>query len=286
MNYSGELVKIQKRNFSRKQAEIAKRRALDFAHSLWNNWKSRIGIIILGTLVIIGIAAPFIAPYSPYDISFRAWQPPSSAHLLGTDFEGADVLSQFLIGTGTSLYVGISVAIFAAAIGTLVGVITGYFGRVVDEVLMRFVDILLVIPGFPLLVLLSAYFPPTLNTTIIILAILSWPVLSRIIRAQVLTVKQRPYVLASKLSGYGSFRIIYRDILPNLMPLIFINIIFLVVGAFNLFSELCPYSLFLLLASALIMRNTMATALNEDYILMPRQKSPLRCPHRATCPFQ
>ncbi len=231
MNYTDELVKIQKRNFSRKQAEIAKRRALDFTRRLWNNWKSRIGIIILGALVIIGIAAPLIAPYSPYDISFRAWQPPSAAHLLGTDYEGADVLSQFLIGTGTSLYVGISVAIFAAAIGTLVGVVTGYFGRVADEVLMRFVDILLVIPGFPLLVLLSAYFPPTLNTTIIILAILSWPVLSRIIRAQVLTVKQRPYVLASKLSGYGSFRIIYRDILPNLMPLIFINIIFLVVGA-------------------------------------------------------
>ncbi len=231
MNYTDELVKIQKRNFSRKQAEIAKRRALDFTRRLWNNWKSRIGIIILGALVIIGIAAPLIAPYSPYDISFRAWQPPSAAHLLGTDYEGADVLSQFLIGTGTSLYVGISVAIFAAAIGTLVGVVTGYFGRVADEVLMSFVDILLVIPGFPLLVLLSAYFPPTLNTTIIILAILSWPVLSRIIRAQVLTVKQRPYVLASKLSGYGSFRIIYRDILPNLMPLIFINIIFLVVGA-------------------------------------------------------
>ena len=143
MNYTDELVKIQKRNFSRKQAEIAKRRALDFTRRLWNNWKSRIGIIILGALVIIGIAAPLIAPYSPYDISFRAWQPPSAAHLLGTDYEGADVLSQFLIGTGTSLYVGISVAIFAAAIGTLVGVVTGYFGRVADEVLMRFVDILL-----------------------------------------------------------------------------------------------------------------------------------------------
>ena len=231
MSNAGNIVSGRRRNFSRKQADMAKQRTLDFVHKLWKNWKSRVGIIILGALVLIGITAPFIAPYSPYNISFRAWQPPSSAHLLGTDYDGADVLSQFLIGTGTSLYVGISVAVFAAAIGTLVGVVTGYYGRIVDEALMRFVDILLVIPGFPLLVLLSAYFPPTLNTTIIILAILSWPVLSRIIRSQVLTVKQRPYVLASRLSGFGSFRIIYRDILPNLLPLIFINIIFLVVGA-------------------------------------------------------
>ena len=231
MNYAGEHIRGGKKSLSRRQAEIARQRAFQFALRLWKNWKSRVGMIILGALVIMGVTAPLVAPYSPYNISFNAWQAPSSAHLLGTDYEGADVFSQFLIGTGTSLYVGIAVAIFAAAIGTLVGVITGYFGRIADEVLMRFVDILLVIPGFPLLVLLSAYFPPTLNTTIIILAILSWPVLSRIIRAQVLTVKQRPYVLASKLSGYGSFRIIYRDILPNLMPLIFINIIFLVVGA-------------------------------------------------------
>lgn len=231
MSFAGEIVRNQGRNFSRKQATMAKDRALSFVHKLWKNRKSQAGMIILGTLVIIGLVGPFIAPYSPYNISFRAWQPPSASHLLGTDYEGADIFSQFLVGTSTSLYVGISVALFATSIGTLVGVVTGYFGRLVDEFLMRFVDILLVIPGFPLLVLLSAYFPATLNTTILILAILSWPVLSRIIRSQVLTVKQRPYVLASKLSGYGSFRIIYRDILPNLMPLIFINIIFLVVGA-------------------------------------------------------
>jgi peptide/nickel transport system permease protein len=231
MNYTGEIASSERQRLSRKQVLVVRDRTLTFIRQLWSNYKSRIGIIILGTLVMIGIVGPFIAPYSPYDISFKAWQPPSSAHLLGTDYEGADILSQFLVGTSTSLYVGVTVAIAAAGIGTLVGVITGYFGRMVDEVLMRFVDILLVIPGFPLLVLLSAYFPPTLNTTILILSILSWPVLSRIIRSQVLTVKQRPYVLASKLSGYGSFRIIYRDILPNILPLIFINIIFLVVGA-------------------------------------------------------
>lgn len=202
----------------------------NFFKKLIHHRKGMAGLIIIIALVIIALIGIFFAPYNPFNTNAPAFQPPSAKHLLGTDYLGEDVLSWFLIGTGTSLLVGFSIALFSAVIGVAVGVIAGYFGGAVDNLLMRLVDILLVIPGFPLLVILSAFLPPTLETTILVLSILSWPFLSRVIRAQTLSLKQRSYILASRLSGLSGMRIIARDILPNLIPIIFINAIFLAVG--------------------------------------------------------
>ena len=201
-----------------------------FMKNVWAHKKGRAGLIILTALGLLAIFGYFFAPYSPYNTNSLAFQPPSYQHLLGTDYEGADIFSWFLIGTGTSLVVGLSIALLSAFIGVLVGVVAGYFGRQVDDVLMRAVDVLLVIPGFPLLVILSAFLPPTLETTIFVLSILSWPFLARVVRSQTLTLKERPYIMASKLSGLNGMQIIIRDILPNLLPIIFINAIFLAVG--------------------------------------------------------
>ncbi len=197
---------------------------------LMRSKKGRLGFIIILGIVIFGIYGHFAAPYNPFNTNAPAFQPPSRAHLLGTDYIGEDIYSWFLIGTGTSLMVGFSIAILSALIGVLVGVIAGYYGGKIDNTLMRVVDVLLVIPGFPLLVILSAFLPPTLETTILVLSILSWPFLSRVIRSQTLTLKQRQYILASRLSGMSGMQIIFKDIIPNLIPLIFINVIFLAVG--------------------------------------------------------
>jgi len=202
----------------------------DFMKKLLHHRKAMTGLSILFLLVLIAIIGYFAAPYNPFNTNAPPFQPPTRQHLLGTDYLGEDVLSWFLLGTGTSLFVGFSIAIISAFIGVLVGVTAGYFGGQVDNVLMRIVDVLLVIPGFPLLVILSAFLPPTLETTILVLSILSWPFLSRVIRSQTLSLKQRQYVLASKLSGLSGFQIIFRDIIPNLIPIIFINVIFLAVG--------------------------------------------------------
>jgi peptide/nickel transport system permease protein len=199
--------------------------------SLWQNPKSRSGIIILGCLVGLGVIGGIYTPYSPFAPAFADYLPPSWAHLLGTNYEGQDVLSQFMYGTGTSLLVGFSVGVLASIIGTVVGVVAGYYGKIPDTFLMRFVDVLLVIPGFPLLIVLSSYLPPTLESTIIVLAILSWPFMSRVIRSQTLSLKQKQFVMASKLSGMSNLKIMARDILPFLLPLIIINSIFIVVGA-------------------------------------------------------
>ena len=189
------------------------------------------GIAVLAFFSILAIFGRFIAPYNPLTQSGPLWSPPSAAHLFGTNYLGQDVFSWFVIGTATSMWVGVSVAFFSGLIGVSVGLTAGYLGKYVDEALMRVVDMLLVIPAFPLLVILSAYLPPTTNSTILILSVLSWPFVSRVVRSQVLSLKERGFVTASKLAGESRLNIMFKDILPNMLPIIFINIIFLVIGA-------------------------------------------------------
>ena len=204
---------------------------LEFVIGVWRNGKGRVGMIIYAVMIGIAVFGRILAPYSPTDVNFPAFQAPTLAHLLGTNYVGEDVFSEFLYGTGVSLTVGFVVALATMVIGTLAGISAGFLGKITDDVIMRTVDVLLVIPGFPLLVILSAYLPPTIWSTILILSILSWPFHARVIRSQTLTLKRRAFVLASRLSGLGSFRIIVRDLIPNMLPIIFINSIFVVVGA-------------------------------------------------------
>ncbi|MEM3193076.1 MAG: ABC transporter permease [Nitrososphaerota archaeon] len=202
----------------------------DFVSKLWSHRKGKAGLIILLGLVIFALIGHFAAPYNPMADNAVAFQPPSRAHLLGTNYVGQDLLSWLMVGTGTSLVVGFTVAILSALIGVIVGVTAGYYGGMIDDVLMRAVDVLLVIPGFPLLVILQTFLPPTLETTILILSILGWPFLARVIRSQTLSLRERQYVLASKLSGLSGMQIIVRDILPMLIPIITINAIFIAVS--------------------------------------------------------
>lgn len=195
------------------------------------NRKARAGIIIFLVFAFIGIIGPFISPYSPYTTKFPDWLPPSSAHLLGTDYIGHDLLSWYLYGTGVSLYVGASVAILSTLIGMAVGLISGYYAGITDNILMRIVDIFLILPTFPLLVILSAYLPPRTTTTILILAILSWPFMSRVIRSQILTLKEQPFIDAARLAGLSGFRIMFGELFKHVLPLIIINAVYLMVGA-------------------------------------------------------
>lgn len=203
----------------------------NFVALLFKNGKSRAGIIVFIIFGIIGILGTFLAPYSALFTNAPSFQPPTYAHLLGTDYIGHDVLSWYLIGTGLSLFVGVTVALISVAIGSMVGLASGYYGGIVDNALMRVVDILLILPGFPLLVILSAYLPPTTTTTILILSVLSWPFMSRVIRSQVLTLKERPFIKAAVLSGTPGHKIIFKEIFQHVFPLIAINTVYLMVAA-------------------------------------------------------
>lgn len=151
--------------------------------------------------------------------------------LLGTDGGGRDLFTQLVYGARVSLMVGLVAAALGVSLGLVVGLISGYMGRVVDEVLMRFADMMLVIPGFPLLLVLIAVLGPSLLNLIIVIGVLGWMGFSRLVRSQVLTLKERPFVEAAKASGAGTSHIVTSHILPNIISLTYVNLALSVPGA-------------------------------------------------------
>lgn len=202
-----------------------------FLKSVYENKKARFGIYVFIVFIAIALYGRFFTPYSPFSDVFPTYLPPSSAHLLGTDYAGHDVFSQFMYGTGVSLYVGAMVALISVLIGSVVGLISGYYSGILDNLMMRIVDILLILPTFPLLVILSTYFKPTVTSTIIILGILGWPFMSRVIRSQTLSIRERPFIKAAILSGMPGYRIVFSQVMKFVLPLIIINAIYIFVGA-------------------------------------------------------
>jgi len=151
--------------------------------------------------------------------------------ILGTDYAGSDVYTQFVYGARISLLVGLLSAGIGIGLGLVVGLLAGFLGRFVDEVLMRFTDMMLVIPGLPLLIVLVAVLGPNIWNLIIVIGFLGWMGFARIVRSQVLTVRERPFVEAARASGAGTGRIIVKHIFPNLVSLTYVNLALTVPGA-------------------------------------------------------
>jgi len=186
--------------------------------------KSKIGIIglvIMIVMVALVLLAPAIAPYDPRETwvgpSFGA---PSPQHLLGTTSVGEDVLSQMLWSGRVSLMIGFSAAALIISAGTILGLLSGYFGGIIDELVMRIADILLILPRLPLLIVLAAYLEPGPPTVILMLATTGWAGIARQVRAQTLSVKQFTYVEASKSVGASHLRIIVQHVLPNVAGIV------------------------------------------------------------------
>ncbi len=148
----------------------------------------------------------------------------TSYGLLGTDAGGRDLFTQFTYGTRVSLLVGLVSAFVGIGIGLIVGLLAGYLGKIVDEVLMRFTDMMLVIPGLPLLIVLAAILGPKLINLILVLGFLGWMGFARVIRSQVLSLKERPFIEAAKAAGAGSGHILTRHIMPNIVSLTYVNL--------------------------------------------------------------
>jgi len=155
----------------------------------------------------------------------------TSFGLLGTDHQGRDLFSQLIYGTRISLYIGILVSVFSVFIGLIVGLAAGYLGRFVDEILMRITDLLLVLPGLPLLIVLVAVLGAKLENLIILLGVLGWMGFARMVRSQVLSIKERPFVEAAKAIGAGRFHIIVHHVLPSVMSLVYVSLATSVPGA-------------------------------------------------------
>jgi len=183
------------------------------------------GVLILVVFTLVALAAPLLAPYDPQlihrmpDNSVAQLLPPSSRFWLGTTYYGRDVLSQLIYGSRVAMIVGIVSAFFITAIGTNVGLIAGYFGGWIDTVLMRITDVVFGIPFLPFSVVLVALLRPSLSNIILTISCLLWRTTARVIRAQVLSLRERPFIKAAKVAGAGSLRIMYVHILPNVLPM-------------------------------------------------------------------
>ncbi|ARK29929.1 ABC transporter permease [Halalkalibacter krulwichiae] len=177
---------------------------------------------ILVAMVFVAIFADFIAPYDPYNQDLRnALQQPSAAHWLGTDNLGRDVLSRVIYGTRVSLLVGMVSVTIAVVAGVLLGIISGYFGGLIDTVISRIIDALLAFPGIILALSIGAVLGAGMWTVIVALAIALTPTFARLMRGQVLTVKEADYIKASEVIGASNFRIMLKHVLPNcLSPII------------------------------------------------------------------
>jgi ABC-type dipeptide/oligopeptide/nickel transport system permease subunit len=180
---------------------------------------------------LFGIQMKF---YGPATVNFDTLQLKvlgSAYGLLGTDYAGADIYTQFVYGSRVSLLVGLLSAGIGISLGLVVGLLAGFLGRYVDEVLMRFTDMMLVIPGLPLLIVLVAVLGPNIWNLIIVIGFLGWMGFARIVRSQVLTIRERPFIEASRASGAGTGRIIVKHIFPNLVSLTYVNLALTVPGA-------------------------------------------------------
>jgi peptide/nickel transport system permease protein len=193
---------------------------------LWSNRKARLGMILLFMFFLMALLAPLLAPYDPRDSSFMAALPPSSEHLLGTTQAGQDVLSQLIWGARTSLLVGVLAGGLATAIALVIGMTAGYMQGIVDDVLSFFINLALVIPTLPLMIALAAYAPVQgLSLTIVVIGITGWAWGARMKRAQVISLRAREYISSARFAGERPMRIIFREVMPNMMSFVVMSFI-------------------------------------------------------------
>lgn len=202
----------------------------------WNVFKkSRIGIVglvMLAAIVLIAVFAPLIAPYDSSSTESVTiddiYNPPNAKHWFGTDDAGQDVFSNFVFGARISLTVGFFAAFISVFIGGLLGLVAGFFGGRWENFLMRFTDIMLVIPDLPLMVVIVALTKPSLLNIIFVIGLLGWTTTARVVRSQTLAVKSRKFVLRARAVGAGNGHIISRHILPLVMPILVVQAVLVV----------------------------------------------------------
>ncbi len=193
---------------------------------LVNNRLNLIGVIVVGLFLFLAVFGELLAPHDPYaaDITNSKLLGPSLSHPMGTDELGRDLLSRIMTGTRISVQVALIVLGFAVTFGTTVGLIAGYWGGWVDEVLMRLTDMFLAFPALILAVAIAASLGRNLRNTMIALATVFWPWYARLVRAQVLSIKEREFVQAAHSIGLSNSRIMLRHILPNAASVIIIQL--------------------------------------------------------------
>jgi peptide/nickel transport system permease protein len=208
--------------------EAALQRGFSGLAPVFRHPSGALGFAVVAIFVLAALCAPLIAPYGPFETVYGSDRAvvslasPSWQNLLGTTSQGMDVFSQLVWGARVALLVGLLSAIGSVVIGTLIGLVSGYFGGLIDETLMRLTDIAFGIPFLPFAMVVIAIAKPSLALVILLVVFFLWRTTARIIRASVLSLKTRPFVMAARAAGASDARIIMREILPNVLPLSFL----------------------------------------------------------------
>jgi peptide/nickel transport system permease protein len=206
---------------------------LDVWRQVRRNRFALIGMTILLVLVLLAITAHWVVPHDPYVLDLRgALKPPNSpGHILGTDELGRDILSRLIYGTRVSLTVGLIVVGIAGSIGVALGAISGFYGGIVDNLIMRTVDVLFAFPFLVLAIAVVALVGPSLTNMMIVLGGVSWIGYARLVRGLVLSLREADYITAARVVGASNRRIIWRHILPNCLGVVIVQATFGVAGA-------------------------------------------------------
>jgi peptide/nickel transport system permease protein len=207
--------------------------AQQFFHLLLWHSMGRIGAILITLVLIAALFSPYLRTVDPQATGKREdiLTAPSSKHWLGTDDLGRDVWSQIIFGSRVSLAIGLITAFVTVVTGTLIGLIAGYYGGWIEEVLVKVVDFFMMLPVLPLMIILAAVLGPSLWNIIMVISVVSWPTTARVVRSQVLSIKERPYVEAARCIGAGNLRLMFSEIMPNVLPLMFAQAVLMITYA-------------------------------------------------------
>ncbi|MEN8244041.1 MAG: ABC transporter permease [Thermodesulfobacteriota bacterium] len=191
------------------------------------------GFGVISLFVFMAMFASFLGTVDPARTGAveSILQAPSSSFWFGTDDLARDIWSQTIFGSRISLTVGFVAALITVVSGTLVGLIAGFYGKIVEEVLMRIVDFFMMLPELPLMIVLAAVLGPSMWNIILVVSLVSWPTTARVVRSQVLSLKERPFVEASRCIGAGNIRLMFGEILPNVVPLMFAQAVIMITEA-------------------------------------------------------
>lgn len=214
-------------------------RCRSFWRSYNKNGLAVIALWVLAGILVMGFLGALFSPFQPHSVGVGPrYHPVSFQYLMGTDNLGRDIFSRFLWGARTSLLVGFAAAAASTLLGLLVGTFSGFFGDLIDSLLMRVTELFQVIPRFFLALLAVALFGPNIWNVILAIGILSWPVTARLVRSEFLTQRKRYYVDAAKMQGASSLNLIFVEILPNVSGVIVVNSTLMVAQAMLLEASL------------------------------------------------
>ena len=188
---------------------------MNLLHALWRSPRARVGLLLVLGFVLMAVVGPLVVQ-DPDAFASRPLQPPSAAHWLGTNGQGQDVLAQTVVGARTTLVVALITGSLVVVVGSVIGGLAGFLGGRADDALSLLINVSLLLPGLPLMVVLAAWLPAGPASMTAVLVLTGWAWHARVLRSQTLTLRQRDFVAAARVSGEGTLRILVVEVLPNM----------------------------------------------------------------------